>query len=97
MTLAVQGKRIGGQAQKSYRHGEVLRDSIQNINQERIAAQISQNQMHLQHKKQKGMPQFQTLQVFKEKRPAYEIDVSTVLSSLQLSRDAFVDFCVLVS
>ncbi|CAH0372291.1 unnamed protein product [Pelagomonas calceolata] len=31
----------------------------------------------------------------KEKRPAYEIDVSTVLSSLQLSRDAFVDFCVL--
>ena len=31
----------------------------------------------------------------KEKRPAYEIDVSTVLSSLALSRDAFVDFCVL--
>ena len=31
----------------------------------------------------------------KEKRPAYEIDVQNVLSSLQLSRDAFVDFCVL--
>ena len=31
----------------------------------------------------------------KEKRPAYEIDVSTVLSSLQLSREQFVDFCVL--
>ena len=31
----------------------------------------------------------------KEKRPAYEIDVATVLSSLQLSREAYVDFCVL--
>jgi len=31
----------------------------------------------------------------KEKRPAYEIDVATVLSALQLSRAAFVDFCVL--
>ena len=31
----------------------------------------------------------------KEKRPAYEIDVSTVLSALALSREAFVDFCVL--
>ena len=31
----------------------------------------------------------------KEKRPAYEIDVSTVLSALQLSREAYVDFCVL--
>jgi len=49
---------------KTYRNGEVLRDSIQSMHQERIAAQVAQTQMHLKHQKLNGMPQFQTLQVF---------------------------------
>ena len=55
---------------KNFRHGSELRDSIANINQERIQAQIAQTQMHATHSPLKSIPQYQTLQVFKEKRPA---------------------------
>jgi hypothetical protein len=39
----------GKKASSQIRPGEKLRDSIQSIHQERLAAQVAQNQMHAQH------------------------------------------------
>ena len=40
LSLTVQGKKMAS-GPKNYRHGDVLRDSIQSIHQERIAAQVA--------------------------------------------------------
>ena len=50
----VQGK--GAKMNKNFRHGNELRDSIANINQERIQAQIAQTQMHAAHSPLKPIP-----------------------------------------
>ena len=42
MNMAVMGSKITNKSKRHNRNGEVLRDSIQSMHQERIAAQVAQ-------------------------------------------------------